>query len=110
MWLKKFQNVQPPFEIFLVPTWFRVPTWSGTNDATWLAQHQHRPGNEALVRDRATIRIEDWGKACHFHKEHNKQMFTGSEVDPEEMFEQAVLVLFGFENIIQDLNAALLSL
>ena len=22
--------VQPPFEIFLVPTWLRVPTWSGT--------------------------------------------------------------------------------
>ena len=21
---------QPPFEIFLVPTWLRVPTWSGT--------------------------------------------------------------------------------
>ena len=22
--------VQPPFEIFLVPTWLRVPIWSGT--------------------------------------------------------------------------------
>ena len=23
--------VQPPFEIFLVPTWLRVPIWSGTD-------------------------------------------------------------------------------
>ena len=29
-WLKKFQNGPAPFEIFLVPTWLRVPIWSGT--------------------------------------------------------------------------------
>ena len=29
---KVLKMVQPPFEMFLVPTWLRVPIWSGTRE------------------------------------------------------------------------------
>ena len=44
--------VQPPFEIFLVPTWLRVLTWSGTKTYDFEPQRpkRHVKREKKLVR------------------------------------------------------------
>ena len=45
--------VQPPFEIFLVPTWLRVPMWSGISVSSYLTDPA---GNESVISQPETVK------------------------------------------------------